>query len=671
MERLRRLQDAEQRRLFLEEARRQKLAERGKQQEQEAERARMARERAEEMRDLQAQQRLQTLRARWTRADKQVTHIKQSAKKAAGDRVATWRVRRDAAAVVRLQPQSLFEHVRQHWGKVKRANADPSGDVLPKRRASRVHAPSWMHGSSPRVLPAAPQELLQYDSRSARFARALYDSQEDDGVVLRQLAAARKLSMHTEWLTSRGSARASFRARLRERNLHYGWSRWQELWSEMAQRRSSVQGILVRRMLNRKLWRSWQTWVQLVAGTQSAYEAMDRVIRYLLNRNLRRGWLGWHDAFVEATRRRAAMRGCLVRMMNRELSQSWQSWIQMVEAVLHTYEVMTNVLRTFLNRNLKRGLLGWIHVHREATHRREAMRHFVTLMLGRHLSRGWRGWHTAWQAIVETRSRVHTTIVRMKNQKLSRGWNAWAQMVGGARCRAEALQVMHRVTRYLINRSLRRGWLGWLSAYSGSVRGRDAARRCLLYMLRRELSRSWQSWTQLVAETQCVQEVMEHVIRTLFHRSLNRGWQSWLLAGRRVHHHHQAWELAVCRSRAYWMFESLRFGLSAWIDHHCKLRAARELAERRSDRLGKRASPRNTTLALPENLVELLDAKSCADARALRVKIDLFEERQVALRQDNLNRAAMQQAREAALMRMALKMGLLVGEDGVLHNYAK
>ena len=86
MERLRRLQDAEQRRLILEEARRQQLAERAKQQEQEAERARSAREKAEETRELQAQQRLETLRDRWTRADKQVTDIKQSAQKAAGDR---------------------------------------------------------------------------------------------------------------------------------------------------------------------------------------------------------------------------------------------------------------------------------------------------------------------------------------------------------------------------------------------------------------------------------------------------------------------------------------------------------------------------------------------------------------------------------------------------------
>ena len=78
---------------------------------------RSAREKAEETRELQAQQRLETLRDRWTRADKQVTDIKQSAQKAAGDRVATWRARRGAAALVRQQPQSLLEHVRQHLGK--------------------------------------------------------------------------------------------------------------------------------------------------------------------------------------------------------------------------------------------------------------------------------------------------------------------------------------------------------------------------------------------------------------------------------------------------------------------------------------------------------------------------------------------------------------------------
>ena len=350
-------------------------------------------------------------------------------------------------------------------------------------------------------------------------------------------------------------------------------------------------------------------------------------------------------------------------MMNRELCQSWQSWVQMVQARMHTYEVMTNVLQAFLNRHLKRGFLGWLHAHHEAIHRQDAMRHIVTLMFKRHLSRGWRSWEAAWQIIVETRERVHTTVARMRNQGLLRGWNAWAQLAEDAKCRAEALKVMHRVSRYLVNRNLSRGWLTWLSSYTDFIRGRDTASRCLLYMLRRELSRSWQTWLQMATETQGALEVMDHAMRTLFNRSLKRGWLSWLHAANRVSNENRAWEIAACRSRAYWMFESLRFGLAAWIDHHRIMLRARELAERRSGRLGKLASPRKPTSALPDQLNELLDAKSCADARALRVKIDVFEDRLVVLRQDDLNRATMRQAREAAIMRMAVKLGLLDDDD--------
>ena len=90
----------------------------------------------------------------------------------------------------------------------------------------------------------------------------------------------------------------------------------------------------------------------------------------------------------------------------------------------------------------------------------------------------------------------------------------------------------------------------------------------------------------------------------------------------------------------------LRAALNTWLELYFGVVAEREEAEQREARRLARAAALRPR---PREYVELLDAKTCPDARRLHRKMDVVEERRFALIQEALKRAA---EREAALKRM-------------------
>ena len=585
-----RLQSAAQRRLRQDEQRRQQLAERARVQELEAKRAKETRERADEERQKVAQEGLQKLREKWKEAGKKVTDVKAQVQQAASERIALWRKRLEAGAAARQQAQDVLDRLRLQLedDTGPTSGASEIEGTLAEHRPKKAAIPrpmtaaAWLQ-STPRIMPRPvqpPNELLLPTRTQASCARAQYDSEENDAVVLRQLAKV-QMALELKAKLARMKAKREEGARVirrhfRRRGLLRGWRILHEIWAEAVFERDTREHLArASRLLQKYIRRNalsfrWAAWVEFVAsGGKATVRAnlMLRVLRALKHRHLRRGLLGWHAICIEQNRQREAMRGCLTRLMKRGLSRCWEAWKEMAEEMRHTKDAMGFVLRALINRHLKRGLQGWHETYVEQVHKSEMMRHFVTRLLNRHVARGWNHWREVWLAM----RRLRAIGSRVLNRELSASWNAWRGLVEE---RAHLLDVMDFVLRAFTNRLLKQGFLGW----------HDAA-----------------------CELQLRHETMRFVASLMLNRHLGRGFRTWCDV-----------TLAITEAR----YKELR----AWERERerAQERAAhRELLEK------KRAAKLVEQLLLAqlnEQRCDLVESKTVADAKANLARINKFEE---------------------------------------------
>ena len=585
-----RLQSAAQRRLRQDEQRRQQLAERARVQELEAKRAKETRERADEERQKVAQEGLQKLREKWKEAGKKVTDVKAQVQQAASERIALWRKRLEAGAAARQQAQDVLDRLRLQLedDTGPTSGASEIEGTLAEHRPKKAAIPrpktaaAWLQ-SAPRIMPRPvqpPNELLLPTRTQASCARAQYDSEENDAVVLRQLAKV-QMALELKAKLARMKAKREEGARVirrhfRRRGLLRGWRILHEIWAEAVFERDTREHLArASRLLQKYIRRNalsfrWAAWVEFVAsGGKATVRAnlMLRVLRALKHRHLRRGLLGWHAICIEQNRQREAMRGCLTRLMKRGLSRCWEAWKEMAEEMRHTKDAMGFVLRALINRHLKRGLQGWHETYVEQVHKSEMMRHFVTRLLNRHVARGWNHWREVWLAM----RRLRAIGSRVLNRELSASWNAWRGLVEE---RAHLLDVMDFVLRAFTNRLLKQGFLGW----------HDAA-----------------------CELQLRHETMRFVASLMLNRHLGRGFRTWCDV-----------TLAITEAR----YKELR----AWERERerAQERAAhRELLEK------KRAAKLVEQLLLAqlnEQRCDLVESKTVADAKANLARINKFEE---------------------------------------------
>ena len=585
-----RLQSAAQRRLRQDEQRRQQLAERARVQELEAKRAKETRERADEERQKVAQEGLQKLREKWKEAGKKVTDVKAQVQQAASERIALWRKRLEAGAAARQQAQDVLDRLRLQLedDTGPTSGASEIEGTLAEHRPKKAAIPrpktaaAWLQ-STPRIMPRPvqpPNELLLPTRTQASCARAQYDSEENDAVVLRQLAKV-QMALELKAKLARMKAKREEGARVirrhfRRRGLLRGWRILHEIWAEAVFERDTREHLArASRLLQKYIRRNalsfrWAAWVEFVAsGGKATVRAnlMLRVLRALKHRHLRRGLLGWHAICIEQNRQREAMRGCLTRLMKRGLSRCWEAWKEMAEEMRHTKDAMGFVLRALINRHLKRGLQGWHETYVEQVHKSEMMRHFVTRLLNRHVARGWNHWREVWLAM----RRLRAIGSRVLNRELSASWTAWRGLVEE---RAHLLDVMDFVLRTFTNRLLKQGFLGW----------HDAA-----------------------CELQLRHETMRFVASLMLNRHLGRGFRTWCDV-----------TLAITEAR----YKELR----AWERERerAQERAAhRELLEK------KRAAKLVEQLLLAqlnEQRCDLVESKTVADAKANLARINKFEE---------------------------------------------
>ena len=585
-----RLQSAAQRRLRQDEQRRQQLAERARVQELEAKRAKETRERADEERQKVAQEGLQKLREKWKEAGKKVTDVKAQVQQAASERIALWRKRLEAGAAARQQAQDVLDRLRLQLedDTGPTSGASEIEGTLAEHRPKKAAIPrpktaaAWLQ-STPRIMPRPvqpPNELLLPTRTQASCARAQYDSEENDAVVLRQLAKV-QMALELKAKLARMKAKREEGARVirrhfRRRGLLRGWRILHEIWAEAVFERDTREHLArASRLLQKYIRRNalsfrWAAWVEFVTSGGKATvreNLMLRVLRALKHRHLRRGLLGWHAICIEQNRQREAMRGCLTRLMKRGLSRCWEAWKEMAEEMRHTKDAMGFVLRALINRHLKRGLLGWHETYVEQVHKSEMMRHFVTRLLNRHVARGWNHWREVWLAM----RRLRAIGSRVLNRELSASWNAWRGLVEE---RAHLLDVMDFVLRAFTNRLLKQGFLGW----------HDAA-----------------------CELQLRHETMRFVASLMLNRHLGRGFRTWCDV-----------TLAITEAR----YKELR----AWERERerAQERAAhRELLEK------KRAAKLVEQLLLAqlnEQRCDLVESKTVADAKANLARINKFEE---------------------------------------------
>ena len=585
-----RLQSAAQRRLRQDEQRRQQLAERARLQELEAKRAKETRERADEERQKVAQEGLQKLREKWKEAGKKVTDVKAQVQQAASERIALWRKRLEAGAAARQQAQDVLDRLRLQLedDTGPTSGASEIEGTLAEHRPKKAAIPrpktaaAWLQ-STPRIMPRPvqpPNELLLPTRTQASCARAQYDSEENDAVVLRQLAKV-QMALELKAKLARMKAKREEGARVirrhfRRRGLLRGWRILHEIWAEAVFERDTREHLArASRLLQKYIRRNalsfrWAAWVEFVASGGKATvreNLMLRVLRALKHRHLRRGLLGWHAICIEQNRQREAMRGCLTRLMKRGLSRCWEAWKEMAEEMRHTKDAMGFVLRALINRHLKRGLQGWHETYVEQVHKSEMMRHFVTRLLNRHVARGWNHWREVWLAM----RRLRAIGSRVLNRELSASWNAWRGLVEE---RAHLLDVMDFVLRAFTNRLLKQGFLGW----------HDAA-----------------------CELQLRHETMRFVASLMLNRHLGRGFRTWCDV-----------TLAITEAR----YKELRAGERE--RERAQERAAhRELLEK------KRAAKLVEQLLLAqlhEQRCDLVESKTVADAKANLARINKFEE---------------------------------------------
>lgn len=242
-----RLQSAAQRRLRQDEQRRQQLAERARVQELEAKRAKETRERADEERQKVAQEGLQKLREKWKEAGKKVTDVKAQVQQAASERIALWRKRLEAGAAARQQAQDVLDRLRLQLEDDATGPTSGASEIegtLAEHRPKKAAIPrpktaaAWLQ-STPRIMPRPvqpPNELLLPTRTQASCARAQYDSEENEAVVLRQLAKV-QMALELKAKLARMKAKREEGARVirrhfRRRGLLRGWRILHEIWAE-------------------------------------------------------------------------------------------------------------------------------------------------------------------------------------------------------------------------------------------------------------------------------------------------------------------------------------------------------------------------------------------------------------------------------------------------------
>ena len=651
-----RLQSAAQRRLRQDEQRRQQLAERARVQELEAKRAKETRERADEERQKVAQEGLQKLREKWKEAGKKVTDVKAQVQQAASERIALWRKRLEAGAAARQQAQDVLDRLRLQLedDTGPTSGASEIEGTLAEHRPKKAAIPrpktaaAWLQ-STPRIMPRPvqpPNELLLPTRTQASCARAQYDSEENDAVVLRQLAKV-QMALELKAKLARMKAKREEGARVirrhfRRRGLLRGWRILHEIWAEAVFERDTREHLArASRLLQKYIRRNalsfrWAAWVEFVAsGGKATVRAnlMLRVLRALKHRHLRRGLLGWHAICIEQNRQREAMRGCLTRLMKRGLSRCWEAWKEMAEEMRHTKDAMGFVLRALINRQLRRGLLGWHEAYVEQNRQREAMRGCLTRLMKRGLSRCWEAWKEMAEEMRHTKDAMGFVLRALINRHLKRGLLGWHETYVEQVHKSEMMR--HFVTR-LLNRHVARGWNHWREVWLAMRRLRAIGSR----VLNRELSASWNAWRGLVEERAHLLDVMDFVLRAFTNRLLKQGFLGWHDAACELQLRHETMRFVA----SLMLNRHLGRGFRTWCDVTLAITEARykELRawERERERAQERAAHRELLekkraaklveqlllAQLNEQRCDLVESKTVADAKANLARINKFEE---------------------------------------------
>ena len=458
--RLGRLQEAEARRLELEEAKRQEIGERSERKKHEAALARQAREAADLEREAEAMESAVNLRSKWEQADKNVAKVKNAFQRAAAERVAGWQKRRDNV-ITRLVPETLFDRLRRQMEEDGQTPTPEEPAVVKEASPMRK---SWIRPSSARILPNPPQELVHARTQSSAV-RAQYDGQENFGIIQRRLAEVQRAAEEAKrqsMFAANEELVQKVRWMLQTRQLRRGWAKLKELGS-LAKKTRWVQQM-VRRILNQELVRFWNSWADMTWADTRTYKAMEKVALAFMHRRLMRGWLGWYSVYADGMHNdkvRDAMRGAITRMLNRQLSMCFETWQAITEDAMRAREAMGQVIKALINR---------------------------------HLKRGWLGWHALYMDKVRERYAMRGVVARMLNRDLSRCWEAWAQVLADAQRQHD---IMEHVAKSFINRHVKRGFLGWHDAHMEVLRAKAKMRHAIMLLVKRQLAQGWRHWLSI------------------------------------------------------------------------------------------------------------------------------------------------------------------------------
>lgn len=323
--------------------------------------------------------------------------------------------------------------------------------------------------------------------------------------------------------------------------------------------------------------------------------------------NLERAWGAW-NSMVRADER---FRLIATRILRCKLSRCWGCWI-LVAAQRHARDrTLYGALLICVYNALARGWRFWLHANVYANTARELLsmvvRHRRTLC--------WRRWQRERCAAAHEGCTLQCVLLRARHSELCRGWRAWSRYLAAAWQQFDAID---RAARANFCKHAGRAWQRWDALRREMLRRRHLTmRQGLLRMSRRNLARGWACWVQLKSGVR--HATMERVLRYLHNRGLVHGWVPWAhlaatgWARRRrgrlaTRHARRASLLAVLTSwRCFWR-ASLRAQAEA--RRHARLRL--------QGLLGPPPRPKTR-----REFVELLDARTTADAKRLRCKMDV------------------------------------------------
>ena len=237
-----------------------------------------------------------------------------------------------------------------------RARSESRKSPKPPKTPPRPRKPSMRPSSACARHLQSPPELLE-SSGAAKAVRAHYDGREDLGKISRRLQEEETAAQNAAAAALEDTARECCRRRhllLGWDRLKEGWH---EAVLRRDATRSVV--LMLRRMLNQEQVRCWNSWAEMMFEATTRYTVMDQAARTFLNRHLKRGFLGWYAFYGDRMREFDAIRGVVTNRMMSGLSKCFEKWQAAIEDAARVHDTLHAVM-TIMNKALvQRAWQSW------------------------------------------------------------------------------------------------------------------------------------------------------------------------------------------------------------------------------------------------------------------------------------------------------------------------